>query len=194
MLTWADIKWDQNALLLPAAITKTGEARDVPLTQNLRALLDMRRHAPDGTELGLEASVFGNEIGEPIKYWRVNQAWKDTCIAAGIEGLHFHDLRRELASTLRESGAPDHIVADVLGHANISTTSRYLKASRAGLAPYVQRFEQHRKQQQAAAEKAAKKAAKKKSGRIRTSFAHGAAERRSTAASAAAKNRAKSLN
>ena len=48
-----------------------------------------------------------------------------------ISELHFHDLRRELASTLRESGAPDHIVADVLGHANISTTSRYLKASRA---------------------------------------------------------------
>ena len=132
-LTWADVKRDQGVLLLPADITKTGEPRDIPLTQNLRALLDMRRHAPDGTEHGHDAFVFGNEFGEPAKYWRVNQAWKDTCTATKIAGLHFHDLRCELASTLRESWAPDHIVADVLGHANISTTSRYLKASRAGL-------------------------------------------------------------
>jgi integrase len=130
-LTWADVKWDQNVLLLPAAITKTDEARDIPLTQTLRALLELRQHAPDGTVFGPDAAVFGNEVGEPVKYWRVHQAWHATCAAAGITGLHFHDLRRELASTLRESGAPDHIVADVLGHANISTTSKYLKASRA---------------------------------------------------------------
>ena len=53
-----------------------------------------------------------------VKYLHVRQAWRDTCAAAEITALHFHDLRRELASTLRESGAPDHIVADVLGQAN----------------------------------------------------------------------------
>jgi integrase len=190
LLRWADVKWDQQALLLPAAITKTREARDVPLTQNLRALLDMRRHAPDGREHAADRFVFGNEVGEPVKYWRVREAWKDTCAAAEITGLHFHDLRRELASTLRESGAPDHIVADVLGHANISTTSRYLKASRAGLTSYVQRFEQHRKQQRVAA----KKAANKKAGGIRTPFAHGEAEGAGGEPGTAIKNRAKSLN
>jgi predicted transcriptional regulator len=82
-------------------------------------------------------------------------------------------LRRELASTLCESGAPDHIVADVLGHASISTTSRYLKASRSGLTAYVHRFEAHRAEQR----KAAENAAKKKSRRIRTPFAHAAPER-----------------
>ncbi len=189
-LTWADVKWDQNALLLPAAITKTNAARDVPLTQHLRALLDMRRHAPDGREHAADRFVFGNEVGEPVKYWRVNAAWHDTCVAAGITGLHFHDLRRELASTLRESGAPDHIVADVLGHANISTTSRYLKASRAGLTTYVKQFEAHRAQQK----QAAAKAAQQKTGTIRTPFAHGASEGRSSAPGTTVKNRAKSLN
>jgi integrase len=189
-LRWRDVKWDQHALLLPAAITKTNEARDVPLTQNLRALLDMRRHAPDGREHAADRFVFGNEVGEPIKYWRVNQAWQNTCAAANITGLHFHDLRRELASTLRESGAPDHIVADVLGHANISTTSRYLKASRAGLTTYVQQFEAHRAQQK----KAAAKQQKAKPGRIRTPFAHGGQEGRSAEGESTVRNGRKSLN
>jgi hypothetical protein len=86
------VKWDQNALLLPAAITKTSEARDAPLTQNLRALLEMRRHAPDGREHAADRFVFGNEVGEPVKYWRVREARKDTCAAAEIAGLQFSRL------------------------------------------------------------------------------------------------------
>ena len=127
-----------------------------------RARVRLLEYGPDGVALGPDAAVFGNEVGEPVKYWRVNQAWRDTCAAAGITGLHFHDLRRELASTLRESGAPDHIVADVLGHSDISTTSRYLKASRAGLQRYVEHLDAHRderaKQRQADAQKPRAKA------------------------------------
>jgi integrase len=193
-LTWADVKADQGALLLPADITKTNEARDIPLTQNLRALLDMRRHAPDGTEHGPTAFVFGNEFGQPVKYWRVNEAWRTTCARAGIRGLHFHDLRRELASTLRESGAPDHIVADVLGHANISTTSRYLKASRAGLKQYVQRFEEHRREVAEHQKKATQTQQRTKGVGIRTSFAHAPAAGPENAAVARAENPSKLLN
>ncbi len=40
--------------------------------------------------------------------------------------LHLHDLRREFARRLLESGADQHDVRDFLGHANITTTSRYL--------------------------------------------------------------------
>jgi integrase len=190
-LTWADVKWQQNALVLPATITKTGEARDIPLTQKLRALLELRQYAPDGTELGSGAAVFGNEVGEPVKYWRINQAWHDTCAAAGIQDLHFHDLRRELASTLRESGAPDHIVADVLGHANISTTSQYLKASRAGLKQYVQRLEVHR-QQLATAQKQA--AAQQRRAKTRKDSYVIRTQAGSTASKSTTKNPSKLLN
>ena len=65
-LTWADVKWDDNLLLLPAAITKTREARGVPISQNLKAVLDLRRHAPDGTEHDAPGHVFGNECAEPV--------------------------------------------------------------------------------------------------------------------------------
>ena len=68
--------------------------------------------------------MFGSAVGERIK--SVKTAWRATCRRVGIEDLQLRDLRREFGSRLRESGASDHDVRDFLGHANISTTSRYL--------------------------------------------------------------------
>lgn len=141
-LRWRDVKWDQNVLLIPEDSSKTAEPRDVPMTRRLRALLEMRRHCPDGEEHGQESYVFGNDVGEKIR--DIRAAWENCCAASRIRGLVFHDLRREAASRLRESGAPDHVVAAWLGHTNISTTSRYLRTSRAGLQRYLLGFEQHR--------------------------------------------------
>jgi integrase len=91
--------------------------------------------------------VFGTETGEPVQ--SVRRAWEDTVLRAhGHEpvrtrgklsresraalraiDLHFHDLRREFASRLLESSADLHDVRDFLGHAAITTTSRYLQCT-----------------------------------------------------------------
>ena len=107
-------------------------------------MLDLRRHAPDGSEHDATGHVFGNECGEPVSYWRVREEWRTTCDAAGVHCVNFHDLRRTSASMLRMSGAPDHLVAAWLGHSNISTTSRYLRASNADLQKQLKAFEAHR--------------------------------------------------
>jgi integrase len=137
------VKWDANVLLLRPEITKTAVARDVPITQRLKALLELRKHAPDGTEHKPDAFVFGNDIGEKIP--NIQTQWTQTCRAAGITGLHFHDLRREFASRLRETpGISDHHVRDWLGHMDMATTSRYLATTRVGLQQARKVFEQHR--------------------------------------------------
>ncbi|HYN08034.1 MAG TPA: site-specific integrase [Vicinamibacterales bacterium] len=142
-LRWRDVKWETQALLLPAEITKTDEARDVPMTQRLRAVLELRKHAPDGTEHPAGAFVFGNDVGEQVTDIRTE--WVETCEAATISGLHFHDLRREFASRLRETpGISDHHVRDWLGHADMATTSKYLATTRVGLQQARRVFEQHR--------------------------------------------------
>ena len=82
---------------------------------------------PKGEALPPEAFVFGNPVGERIG--SVKTAWRNTCRRAGIDGLRFHDLRREFACQLLESAADLHDVRDFLGHANIKTTSRYLRSS-----------------------------------------------------------------
>lgn len=130
-LQWTQVRRDDAGearwILLTADQTKTNDARTIPVGPRLRAELAMRRHGPDGKELGSDAHVFGNECGEPVG--SIKTAWRATCRRAGIRGLHFHDLRREFGSRLLESGAAQHDVRDFLGHANITTTSRYLKST-----------------------------------------------------------------
>ena len=130
-LTWKQIRRDKDGkprwLMLPATNTKTYRLRPIPIGARLSAELDMRQHGPDGTAFGPEAFVFGNRVGEKVN--SVKTAWAATCRRAGISDLQIRDLRREFASRLRESGASDHDVRDFLGHANITTTSRYLAST-----------------------------------------------------------------
>src|ERR1700683_4763707 len=124
-LQWSQIQWDEHGqarwLLLPAAKTKTAEARVIPVGPRLRSLLALRRHAADGKVHAPDAYVFGNQAGE--RATSVRTAWKLACQRADIKDLHFHDLRREFASRLRESSADLHDVQMFLGHAAINTTS-----------------------------------------------------------------------
>ena len=130
-LTWNQIRRDEDRkprlLMLPATNTKTYRLRPIPIGVRLSAELDMLQHGPDGTAFGPEAFVFGNRVGEKVN--SVKKAWAGACRRAGISGLQIRDLRREFASRLRESGASDHDVRDFLGHANITTTSRYLAST-----------------------------------------------------------------
>ena len=112
---------------LPASGRVGVYTRVIPVSSDLRAVLEMRRTAPKGEALPPEAFVFGNPVGERIG--SVKTAWRNTCRRAGIDGLRFHDLRREFACQLLESAADLHDVRDFLGHANIKTTSRYLRSS-----------------------------------------------------------------
>ena len=112
------------------------------MSQRLRAFLDMRRHDPSGQVWGLDAFVFGDAAGECIH--SVDTAWMAACRRAEIVGLNFHDLRREAGSRLLESGMPEHYVQRFLDHANLSTTSRYLKTTRRGMHEALRRVEERR--------------------------------------------------
>jgi len=182
-LRWREVRLDQNVLLLRESVTKTAEARDVPVSQRLRSLLEMRRTSPTGRKPPPDWFVFGNEVGERSK--GISDRWRRACRAAGIEDLHFHDLRREFASRLAESGLPLHAIGEWLGHANISQTSTYLKTTRVGLQKYLKQFEKHRT---AASRVAAK------SNSIRTPFAQAVDSNSSEQPSAVSRNRSKSLN
>jgi integrase len=163
-LQWSQVRRDEKDqarwLVLEAAKTKTAETRTIPIGPRLRAELDMRRHAADGEDHPQTAYIFGNEAGEQVN--SVRRAW-DTAVlkAHGHEpvwaapgklapesravlrtiNLHFHDLRRQFACTLLESGADLHDVRDFLGHANITTTSRYVQSTPLRLERVLNRME-----------------------------------------------------
>ena len=92
--------------------TKNGEARTVPLSSRAVAVLEVLPHSIDGR-------VF------PITAQAVKLAWGRACRRAGIEGLHFHDLRHEATSRLAER-LPNLIeLAAVTGHKDLRMLKRY---------------------------------------------------------------------
>jgi integrase len=202
-LQWRDVKWDHDVLLLPAVKTKTATTRTVPMSQKLRALLDMRRHGPDGKEFGPDGYVFGNEVGEYVSKSTHRDHWNAACEAAGIPkedgsdtryALRFHDLRREFGWALAESGAPTHIIRDMLGHANVSTTDRYLSTTSVGRREWMQRFEEYRTMQQKRRKEEQRKQKRSAARRIRTKFAQTPAHRLRQHAGRSEKNPANLLN
>ena len=142
-LQWSQIRRDEHGaarwIELPASKTKTHEPRGIPVSSDLRAVLEMRRTDPKGEEFSPDAYVFGNAMGE--RRVTIKTAWRNTCRRAGIHDLHFHDLRREFACRLLESSADLHDVRDFLGHANITTTSRYLRSAPVRLVEALQLME-----------------------------------------------------
>jgi len=103
--------------------------------------------------------VFGDETGAQVK--DIRRQWEDAVLGANghtpirrrgkltpesraafqAVGLHVHDLRREFASRLLESSADLHDVQMFLGHADITTTSKYLQSTPVRLARALEKLE-----------------------------------------------------
>jgi integrase len=63
---------------------------------------------------------------------------------AGLKGLQLRDLRHESGSRFAEAGVPISYVSKMLGHTNLTTTSRYLNIHRPGLQVAMKKLEEHR--------------------------------------------------
>jgi integrase len=61
--------------------------------------------------------------------------------------LHMHDLRRDAGSRLLERGADLPTAQLFRDHANISTSSRYLKPSKLALHTTIQRIDEQRRRE-----------------------------------------------
>src|SRR5262245_3861381 len=118
-------------LFLPSAKTKTKRDREVPITKPLLAVLEMRKHGPDGTEHGPGAYVFGNSVGEVRK--DIKTQWHRVLEAAKI--VNFRVPRppaRGCVTLARKRSGPaprDQRMARPLGH---QTTSIYVRAKSTG--------------------------------------------------------------
>ena len=112
------LEWAQVDLKRRWAIfshTKNGEARGVPLTTAVCALLEARERS--------DARVF------PID---ITQAWHTAIDRAGIANFRFHDLRHSCGSAMVQNGANLAEVAALLGHKNLQMTLRYAHVGNAG--------------------------------------------------------------
>src|SRR5262245_15078698 len=110
-LTWDEVDFPAGLIRLPAARTKTGVARVVPMSSPVRRSLEARQQHADGDR----ALVFGTGQGGFAGWTRAKAALDQR---AGVSGWTHHDLRRYGSTTMNnESIALPHIIEAVLGHA-----------------------------------------------------------------------------
>jgi integrase len=130
------LKWDQidflNRLIrLHAGETKNGEAREIPIDDELYAMLEAC-HLKRPAGFPFVCSRDGRPIGD------FRRVWYDRCSKLGLghleeqgrrrgkyRGLIFHDLRRTFITDAEHAGAPRHEVMKGTGHKTESVYKRY---------------------------------------------------------------------
>jgi integrase len=141
-LQWKDVNLDRRELVIRAEKSKTRTGRIVPISGRLLATLEMRKLDPAGQPFPSDAYAFGDAIGRRAK--SVRTAWENACEKAGLSGLQLRDLRHEAGSRFEEAGVPVTLVSKILGHTNLTTTSRYLNIHLRGLHAAMEKLEAHR--------------------------------------------------
>lgn len=128
---WQDIDWRQKLWRIPK--TKSGKVRHVPLSSGALRLLQTLKAAADSKI----AHIFANpRTGLP--FVSIFYSWNTARTEAGLPELRIHDLRHSFASFLVNAGRSLYEVQELLGHADIRTTSRYAHLSRERLREAVE--------------------------------------------------------
>ncbi len=143
---WQDIDWDKKSWRLPK--TKSGKVRHIPLSTNAyEVLVKLRNMLLEGCwglqlkPIGLEPEpnqhIFMNvRTGKP--YVSFFYSWNAARVRAGLSDFRVHDLRHSFASFLVNAGRSLYEVQELLGHADIRTTSRYAHLNRERLISAVE--------------------------------------------------------
>lgn len=118
-LTWTAVERGRRQITVRR--TKSGKIKHVAITPALAGLLDAQRSAfPDAEH------VFPDPVtGKAFTKDQVTHAFVRATERAGIEDLHFHDLRHTFASMLVQAGKPIYAVAAALGHSSVKMSERY---------------------------------------------------------------------
>lgn len=123
-LRWEHVSLDKRTALLPD--TKNGTRRLVPLSPRA---IDTLKHMPRA----IDGRVF--PISEPALHLRFKMA----CDRAGIDGLHFHDLRHTATTRLAEKLTNLAELSAVTGHKSLQMLKRYYHPNAEALAEKLAR-------------------------------------------------------
>ena len=123
-LRWSNVDFGLNVINFTE--TKTNRDRAVPMEPIVReALLELSQHS------GNAEYVFTNP-DSGTRYTDVKKSFSAACREAGITNFTFHDLRHTFGSRLADAGVDVVKIKELMGHASIVTTMRYIHATDQG--------------------------------------------------------------
>lgn len=114
---WAQVDFKQGYIEVLAS--KSGKARKIPISSKLDKLL-RSLYAKSTSEY-----IFVNPKTN-LPYVDIKKAFNRLLKKANITNFRFHDLRHTVATRMVENGVPLPVVKEILGHAKIETTMRYV--------------------------------------------------------------------
>jgi len=103
-------------------ILKLDDAMDLG---NAIALTDTKNGKPRLVPLNKIARTALNNLDRSVTYPVLRRDFERTRKLSGLDEIRFHDLRHTAASFMVKGGASLVAIRDVLGHSNLSVTSRY---------------------------------------------------------------------
>lgn len=119
-----NLKWEQiRGGFIYLSKTKTDEARQIPINDDLAELLKTNRKRD---QLKFEY-IFCDKKGSPFN--DIKRSFKATLRRAGIQDFRFHDLRHTFASHFVMRGGSLKELQEILGHKSMTMTLRYAHLS-----------------------------------------------------------------
>lgn len=127
---WENVDFDRRIFTVP--LSKSGRPRYIPLSDEAIRVLHAARRELARVAPEIAAStpwIFPNpETGKP--FVNIFTSWNNARKRAGLDHIRVHDLRHSFASALVNEGMTLYDVKEILGHANMATTTRYAHLSR----------------------------------------------------------------
>lgn len=101
-------------------VTKNGKRRVVPISDAFKVVLEEAMKKSPGDH------VFGTRVARrPYTGDGFRSVFRLAVKDAGIEDLHFHDLRHDFSTKLRRRGVGLDVIAELLGHSSLKMAQRY---------------------------------------------------------------------
>jgi integrase len=119
-LTWERVDLEKSRIFLSGALTKNGEAREMPLTPILKRTLEQLRS--DNGVTRISGLVFQKE---DRKLTRTDRMVGQLCQDQKIENFVFHDLRHCAVTNLADAGVDIEMVMKIVGHSSVEMFLRY---------------------------------------------------------------------
>jgi integrase len=120
-LRWKDVDLKAGVLTIP--LSKHGEARHVPISSEVRAILSRRPRPLDATAL-----VFPNSLGNTDFHW-AEKDFPEAVAAAKIRDFRLHDTRHTFASRLAMEQVDLLTLKELGGWKTLSMVQRYAHLS-----------------------------------------------------------------
>ena len=122
-LTWDKVDKKKRMIRLAATDTKDKEARPVPISNELHAMLDALPKAIHDQHVFLYK-------GKPIS--DIRTGLREACNSAGIiygrfkkGGFIYHDFRHTFNTNMRKAGVPESVIMKITGHSSRAMFDRY---------------------------------------------------------------------